>query len=115
MLIPSLVLKQLHTFGSLSNTAYGVKFTLKNRLSDAQLTGIHRISIAGKEVPLAQVELDNGDGRVLTPGNIGKEAPLDFPLRKTLVVLCTCDHLPEGRHRIEVEKWIFLDDHAIQD
>jgi hydroxymethylglutaryl-CoA reductase (NADPH) len=103
MFIPSLVLKQLHTFGSLSNTATGVKFTLKNRLSDAQLIGIHRIAIGGRNVPLAQVRLDLGDGRFVTPGEIGKEAPLDFPLRKSIGIWCEGDHLPEGKHQLEIE------------
>ncbi len=36
--IPSMMLKQLYTFGSLKNTPDGVKFSLKNRLSDATMT-----------------------------------------------------------------------------
>ena len=38
--IPSMVLKQLHTFGSLKNTADGVEFSVKNRLNDTTLTGL---------------------------------------------------------------------------
>ena len=45
MKIPSLILKQLYTFGSLENEADGVRFGLKNRLSDAVLTGVKEIKI----------------------------------------------------------------------
>ena len=51
--IPSLLLKQLYTFGSLQNVATGVRFALKNRLSDAQLTGLTSVKINGQEVPSA--------------------------------------------------------------
>lgn len=103
MLIPSLVLKQLHTFGSLTNTPDGVKFTLKNRLSDAQLTGIHRLSFGGKDVPLTHIRLDPGEGAVFAPEEISKENPLEFPLRKTIAVICAGEVLPDGKHKIEIE------------
>ena len=45
MKIPSLVLKQLYTYGSLENTPDGVVFGLKNRLSDAVVTGINEIAV----------------------------------------------------------------------
>ena len=48
--IPSLILKRLHTYGSLRNSSEGVKCSVKNRLSDAELTGLYRISIDGQEV-----------------------------------------------------------------
>jgi len=38
MLIPSMLLKKLYTLGSLKNTAAGVQFAVKNRLSDTELT-----------------------------------------------------------------------------
>lgn len=103
MLIPSLVLKQLHTFGSLTNTPGGVKFALKNRLSDAQLTGIHRLSLGGKDVPLTHIKLDPGEGTVFSPEEITKENPLEFPLRKTIAVICAGEVLPDGKHKIEIE------------
>ena len=43
MFVPSLLLKQLYTFGSLKNSADGLQFSMKNRLSDATLTGLRGI------------------------------------------------------------------------
>ena len=35
MFVPSLLLKQLYTFGSLKNIEDGIQFSIKNRLNDA--------------------------------------------------------------------------------
>ena len=49
--IPSMLLKQLYTFGSLKNTPDGVEFSLKNRLSDTTVTGLQQVKIDDVEVP----------------------------------------------------------------
>jgi hydroxymethylglutaryl-CoA reductase (NADPH) len=103
MLIPSLVLKQLYTFGSLKNVEDGIKFSLKNRLSDATLIGIYKIKIDGKEIPRAAFSLDLGNNRILAPDQISAKNPLDFPLRKTLDILARIDALVEGKHHIEID------------
>jgi hydroxymethylglutaryl-CoA reductase (NADPH) len=102
MFVPTMLLRQLYTNASLRNTRDGVIFSLKNRLSDAQVTGLTRVALGGAEVPLGQVAVDAGDGLVVTPGAISAEAPLDFPLRKIVDVLCRVPALPEGKHAIEV-------------
>ena len=103
MLVPSLLLKQLYTFGSLENTAEGVSFSLKNRLSDATLQGIHRITVAGHDVPLDKITLQLEDGRTLKPADIAPETPIDFPLKDILQAHLTMDPLDEGKHRVEIE------------
>ena len=60
--IPSMVLKQLHTFGSLKNTAGGVQFSVKNRLSDARLTGLTGLKFDGYEVPADSISIRLDDG-----------------------------------------------------
>ncbi|GIK54549.1 MAG: hydroxymethylglutaryl-CoA reductase [Chloroflexi bacterium] len=100
--IPSLLLKQLYTFGSLKNNRRGVRFAIKNRLSDAQITGVHGVSIGKQEIPLSAISLELDDGQSLKPEDLTPEKPLDFPLRRTLHVLCAMDRLPEGKYSIEV-------------
>ena len=99
--IPSMLLKQLYTFGSLKNSARGVEFQLKNRLSDATVTGVQAVAFDGVEVPLDAVSIDLGDGRILAPGDLDG-SPIDFPLRRTLDVVCAVEPLSEGKHAIEV-------------
>ena len=69
-LIPSMLLKRLYTYASLENTENGVQFSIKNRLSDAKLTGFHGISIDGKEISNDDLSLDFGEGQVVSPDQI---------------------------------------------
>jgi hydroxymethylglutaryl-CoA reductase (NADPH) len=103
MLIPSLVLKQLYTFGSLKNVEGGVKFSLKNRLSDATVIGIGKIKLDGAEVPRQALAFDLGNNQILKPDQISPQNPLAFPLRKTLDILARREALAEGKHHIEID------------
>ncbi len=99
--IPSMILKQLYTFGSLKNQNGTVRFSVKNRLSDATITGLSRVSFDGQEVPLDHVTLELADGRILRAADLAAD-PLDFPLRRELDIVAVRDPLPLGKHRIEV-------------
>lgn len=101
--IPSLILKQLYTFGSLKNDSQGVRFSVKNRLSDAKITGLQHVKFDGNEVPNEAVSVDLGDGKTMTPDDFSEAAPLDFPLRRSLDIVCAMPALPEGKHKIEVQ------------
>lgn len=102
MFVPSLLLKQLYTFGSLHNVEQGVQFSLKNRLSDASLVGLHGIKVNGENIPADCIRLNLGDDGLLAPTQISADAPVDFPLRRTLDIFACVDTLPEGKHKIEV-------------
>lgn len=103
MIIPSLLLKQLYTFGSLKNLPDGVKFSLKNRLQDATLTEIIQVKLDDNEIPLEHIKLDFGNGKILPPADINKESPMDFPLRKSFDLVVQTDPLALGKHKIEVK------------
>ncbi len=100
--IPSMILKQLYTRDSLKNTADGVRFSLKNRLSDAKVTGLASVRFDDKEVPRAALFVDIGNGVMLTPDQL-KQSPVDFPLRRSLDIVCKVAPLELGMHRIEVK------------
>lgn len=101
-LIPSLLLKQLYTFGSLENIDGGVRFSLKNRLSDATLTNIEHIKLSGKDVELTAVTLDLGEGDVRTLAELPNN-PIPFPLRRVVNIKTACSHLANGKHKIEIK------------
>ncbi len=102
-LIPSLLLKQLYTNGSLQNTEKGFSFSLKNRLSDASLTEVLKLKIDGKNVPLEHIELDTGNGNALAPREIHQEKPLRFALKEVIHVKAQfSENLAEGKHTIEI-------------
>jgi hydroxymethylglutaryl-CoA reductase (NADPH) len=101
MFVPSLLLKQLYTFGSLKNSPDGVQFTIKNRLSDATVTGLRGIRIDGREIPLHDVEVRVDDVAIQTH-QITDAKPLAFPLKHTLQIVARAAALPLGKHDIEL-------------
>jgi hydroxymethylglutaryl-CoA reductase (NADPH) len=101
-LIPSMLLRQLYTFGSLKNADHGVQFSIKNRLSDAEFTELQSIRIDGSAVPLGAISIDLGDGVGLPLDRISPSHPIAFPLRRTLIVRAGIAALPIGKHRIEI-------------
>jgi hydroxymethylglutaryl-CoA reductase (NADPH) len=96
-----MLLKQLHTFGSLKNGADGVCFSVKNRLSDATLTALKSLKFDGREVPLSVVTVRLEDGTTLSPASIAQNH-LPFPLRCSLDILSAIEPLAVGKHSIEV-------------
>ena len=102
MIIPSLLLKQLYSRGTLKNTDAGVEFSLKNRLKDAKLKKVVSIKFNEKEVPLDKLRLDFGDGSLISPSELENNGGMDFPLRKTFNVVSDITELDEGKHMISI-------------
>ncbi len=102
MAFPSLLLKQLYTFGSLENDDHGVRFAVKNRLSDAKVTGIRQLEINGKQIPLENIKIKLDDGQELIPSQVSENSPIDFPLRRVMELHVQMPPLPEGKHKIEL-------------
>jgi hydroxymethylglutaryl-CoA reductase (NADPH) len=102
MKIPALILRRLYTSGSLKNVAGGIRFELKNRLSDAELTGVTSLAINGDELPLERLTLDLGEGSRLAAAELGPDRPLDFPLRKAVNIEARRDELVKGKHTVEL-------------
>jgi len=104
MRIPSMLLKQLYTFGSLHNTDKGVVFTVKNRLTDVTLTALHGVQIDGKPVPQDKIvmEADDENKTKLTPAKLQKK-PYAFPLGQSLTVTLGIEPLSADKHKIQIE------------
>lgn len=101
MKIPSLLLKQLYTFGSLHNVDGGVRFQLKNRLSNATVTGIRKVAVAGEEVPLEKVRLSFQDDS-FAAREVSKDHPIPFSLGDTVEVVAQRDSLPVGKYEVVI-------------
>ncbi len=102
MMIPKLLLRQLYTYASLKNQDNGVKFSLKNRLSDVTLTGVEKIVISGIEVDLDKVTLEFEGNGTFKPSDISKDNPLEFPLRAIVNVFSEIGNLEKGKHELEL-------------
>lgn len=77
--IPGVLLKQLYTRSSLQNTPTGFTFTLKNRLADAQFTGLQRARIDGIDYPADTFQLIPDTGEEVAVAAISPDRPLPFP------------------------------------
>jgi len=102
MKIPSLVLRQLYTFGSLQNRDGGFRFSLKNRLSDVTVTGIIGLRVNGNAVPVDQVFVDLDTGESLPATRYSESHPLPFPLRSIAHLRSTLTTLEQGVHDIHL-------------
>jgi len=102
MLIPTMLLKRLYTFGSLENTGNGVTFSVKNRLSDTTLTSVMFVKMDDQEIPSSALTVDLGNGEVRTPDQITEKTPIDFPLRKIVKITAKIEPLSPGKHKLEL-------------
>ncbi len=103
--VPGLILKQMYNFGSLENVPGGVRFSVKNRLSDATLIRVTSIKIDGREVPLADLTLDYSDAEkqhTLKAPEVSEKKPLPFPLARTVAISAKNGALEKGKHEIEI-------------
>ncbi|MEM7550804.1 MAG: hydroxymethylglutaryl-CoA reductase [Bacteroidota bacterium] len=102
MFIPSLVLKQLYTRGSLKNTDKGVLFSLKNRLKDASIHEFKSVKIGDLSVDLSKIKVDTGDNSLVSAVEVSKNNSINFPLKKVVGIYAQIDPLHEGKHEIEI-------------
>jgi hydroxymethylglutaryl-CoA reductase (NADPH) len=99
MKIPSLILKQMYTLGSLENVEDGVRFSLKNRLSNATVTRVADLRIDGKAVPPERLTLDiNGEN--LSAASVTPTSAVAFPLARVVRIHARGDQLEKGAHEI---------------
>ncbi|BDX06103.1 hydroxymethylglutaryl-CoA reductase [Planctobacterium marinum] len=84
MFIPSILLKQLYTRGSLTSSKEGISFKLKNRLKDATVKSIQEVKLNGRSVPIQDISLEMADGQLVSAQNLNGDKPLEFPLRSII-------------------------------
>jgi hydroxymethylglutaryl-CoA reductase (NADPH) len=95
MFIPSILLKQLYTFGSLRKTDDGLQFSLKNRLKDAVLEGIEHIAINGRQIESEKIRVQIGPDQVVSLEDINLKANVPFALRQTITFFLPIDDLSD--------------------
>src|SRR5687768_13376735 len=101
MKIPSLILKQMYTLGSLENVEDGVRFSLKNRLSNATVTGLREVRIDNRPVPLDRLTLEiNGDN--IAAAQVNPNNAVAFPLARVVRIHARGDQLEKGQHEISL-------------
>jgi hydroxymethylglutaryl-CoA reductase (NADPH) len=103
--VPGLILKQMYNFGSLENVPGGIRFSVKNRLSDATVTRFAGIKVDGREIPLGNLAIEYADGEKehsLAAEQISEKQPIAFPLARTIAIAAKDGNLEKGKHDIEI-------------
>ena len=93
------MLARLYSAGSLTPTADGVRFEVKNRLFDATLLGIGRLTVDGVDVPLEAVALLLDDGTSVAAADVDA---LAFPMGARMSVTIRDRRLTGGPHELSV-------------
>lgn len=102
MMIPQLILRKLYTYGSLRNTAEGLCFSLKNRLTDVVLTRLVKVVIGPLELSAKDLEMDLGDGAWRPAAGVSENSPVPFALKQVANLRAPGMKLADGMHSIEV-------------
>ena len=100
--IPANIVSKLYNRTSLRNTASGVCFSVKNRLSPASLHGVRQVELDGAPVELQRVMLTLEDGSSRPAGSISAAEPVDFPLGALLIFALDREPLAPGEHHLTV-------------
>lgn len=100
--IPSLLLQRLYTFNTLKNEAGSVRFLIKNRLSDGQMTALQGVRIDDQDINLDVVTIELADGVTVAAKDVSPGDPIAFPLRAILMFRLRIDPLPKGKHKIQI-------------
>jgi len=101
--IPSLLLRQLYTYGSLKNTGSGFKFSVKNRLSDAVVIGVFGVKVNGNEISSSHITLELPDGVKVSPKEITENRPINLNLKDIVTFHIKGESLDRGKHALAFE------------
>ena len=99
-----MLLRQLYTYNSLRNTNTGVKFSVKNRLTDVKFSELKSVKIDGKEIPKENIVLLFEDDSKMAATEVTEDNPIDFPLRKKMDVHCETENLDHGKYKIQISQ-----------
>ena len=100
--IPNSVIGKLYNRTSLRNEGGLVRFTVKNRLSPAEIHEILHIEINGEPVAHDRVSVSIEQGEVIPLSMLDPDNPLDFPLGALVHFYLEIEPLPEGRHELNL-------------
>lgn len=103
MFVPTMLLKQLYTRGSLSNTDSGFSFSLKNRLKNATINELISIKVNGNKFTPDSISVQIGNNEILSARELNTLGSLDFPFQSVALFLIDHDEeLSFEKHEIEI-------------
>ena len=101
--VPKALLKKLYNRSSLRNTAAGVRFSVKNRLSPAKLERVKAVTLNGEALQPKQIQVSVDGGEPFGIDRIDPESPVDFPLGTLLTFDLKVEPLSDSEHSLVLE------------
>lgn len=98
--IPSLLLRQLYTYGSLQNTENGFRFSVKNRLSDATITKVTGVTLNDASIDDSKVKLTLPDGSTANLSQISEVSPMALNLKDVVTFFVDGEKLERGKYKL---------------
>ena len=100
--VPRSLLKKIYNRSSLRNTATGVRFSIKNRLSPSTLTAVRPMEIDGRRVEAERIRIGVDGGAPEPMERFAERLPLDFPLGTLLTFELDIEPLDAGEHALRL-------------
>lgn len=91
MFVPSILLKQLYTHGSLTKTEDGLSFMLKNRLKDATISELRWITLDGEKIDEDRITLQIGPDQLVSMEELNAMGSVPFALKQVISVYLKVD------------------------
>lgn len=99
--IPGSLLERVYVKDSLRNTAEGFEFALKNVVDSGTLTRLMALEVDGQAIPLEQVTIVTEE-KQRPATEITPNAPMYFPLGRTMTVRVAGTRLEPGEHKLSL-------------
>ena len=97
--VPGFLLRRLYVKQSLTNTEYGFKFELMNRLGSGYSHKVHPLTVDGAEIPMDSTEFDL-EGTSIRFNQVTEESTLTLAMNRAIIVRVTGATLEPGAHKI---------------
>ena len=100
--VPSSLLRKIYNRSSLRNSASGVRFSIKNRLSPSTLTAVRPLALDGQSIDSEHVRIGVDGGPPEPAQMFAERLPMEFPLGTLLTFELDIEPLSDDQHSLQL-------------
>ena len=100
------MLERVYVRGSLTNTADGFSFQLKNSVDHGTLSGVKSLTVDGSPVAVEALTLQTSKGQTRA-AEVGPRSPLSLPFSAEVTVFVAGQPLTPGAHALELAVTVY--------
>ncbi len=99
-LVPAFILRRLYIKGSLQNTEFGWRFTLRNSLGSGYAIGLVPLKLDDSiEIPMTDIWFES-DGVVVTFDQVTEDNTFGLKMNREIVINVNASQLASGEHTV---------------